>query len=218
MARLSTRPFAIVTLFAVGAAATALTLLWPRSTLAEVIPDEERLGEYEEDGMRFGNIVVRGELVPSATAPGGWVLVRTLENKGDAPEKCAVEERVLRTEDMLDARVTPSPTAVVLRNQPIALGPHEKRTLGISLPREIGEQITAGKNTKAAIERARERAMAAEKWDAVNVGRTFMTFHVEYRKALPPGATAAPPVDNGVRRPARMGMMMAPPGAQGAPW
>jgi hypothetical protein len=206
MARLSLQPFATVTLFALGALATTLTLLWPRPTFAEAIPDEERVGEYEEDGMRFGNIVVRGELVASATAPGGWVLVRTLENKGDAPERCVVEERVLRTEDMLDARVTPSPTAVVLRNQPIALGPHEKRALGVALPREVGEQITAGQKTKAALDRARERAMAAEKWDGVILDRTFMSFHVEYRKPLPPGATAAPPVDNGVRRPERMRM------------
>jgi hypothetical protein len=203
---LQTRPIGIVALCAFGAAASTLLVLWPRPTHAEVIDDADREGEHEEDGVKFGNIVVRGELVADGSVPGGWVLVRTLENKGDEPEKCAVEERVLRTQGMLDARVAPPPTAVILRNQPIALGPHEKRTVGVILPRAIGEQITAGLQTKASVERARERAYAAEQWDKVNLDRIYMTFHVEYLKPLPPGAKAAPPIDNGITRPERMGM------------
>ncbi|MBL8607573.1 MAG: hypothetical protein JNL38_09645, partial [Myxococcales bacterium] len=69
-----------------------LLSLAPRTTEAEEIADYERSGEYDEDGQRFGDLVVSGKLTPDAKAPGGWVLVRTLENKGDAPVECALEE------------------------------------------------------------------------------------------------------------------------------
>lgn len=206
MKRLQNKPLATIFVFAAGTAALCLAVLWPRPTLAEEIPDDERQGEYEDLGMKFGNIVVKGELVADVRVPGGWALVRTLENKSDEPESCTVEERVLRTETMPEARVTPAPTPVVLRNQRISLGPHEKRTIGIALPRTLGEQITAGILAKASIERDRDRAIAAEKWDSVNLTRTYMAFHVEYLKPLPPGAKAAPHTNTGIVRPERMPM------------
>lgn len=207
------RPLAITLLFAGGTAAALLAVAWPRTTHAEEIPDFERVGEYDGEGMKFGNIVVRGQLVPAASVPGGWTLVRELENQSDAPEKCVLEERVLRTETMPGARVEPAPTAMVLRNQPIALGPHEKRRIGVALPKAVGEQITAGLARKAWIEQARGRALAAERYDAPVLEATYMAFHVEYLTPLPPGATAQRPVDNGITRPAAMPMVvpMAPP-------
>ena len=195
------RSVAVTLLFAGGTAAAVLAITWPRTTHAEEIPDADRMGEYEGEGMKFGNIVVRGQLVAAASVPGGWTLVRELENQSDAPEKCVLEERVLQTETMPAARVGPLPTAVVLRNQPIALGPHEKRRIGVALPKAVGEQITANLRRKASIEQGRERALAAERYDAAVLQATYMTFHVEYFTALPPGATAQRPIDNGFTRP-----------------
>jgi hypothetical protein len=206
MALLQTRRLGTVALFALGAAASTLLVFWSRPTHAEVIEESERQGEYDEDGMKFGNVVVKGELVADGSVPGGWVLVRTLENKGDETEKCAVEERVLRTETMDGARVTPTPVAVVLRNQPIALGPHEKRTIGVRLPEEVGKQITTGLATQAWIQRAEARAAELEQWDKAHLDVTYMAFHVEYLKPLRPGETAAPPFPSGVMRPGRMPM------------
>lgn len=194
-----------------GTAAAILVLAFPRTTFAEEIPDSDRMGEYgEEEGMKFGNIVVKGELVADGSVPGGWTLVRTFENHSDQPEKCVLEERVLRTETMPDARVTPPPVAVVQRNQTIALGPHEKRKLGIALSPAIGAQITAGQRRRAWIEQARTRAFQAERYDGPEMRATYMTFDVEYLTALPPGATAEKRPDNGVTRPERMGMMPPP--------
>jgi hypothetical protein len=194
------RTLATTLMFAGGTAAVVLVTAWPRTTMAEEIPDTDRMGEYEEAGMKFGNIVVQGQLVPDGS-PGGWSLVRTFENQSDAPEKCVLEERVLRTETMQGARVTPPPVAVVQRNQTIALGPHEKRKIGIRLPPAVGAQITAGMRRKAWIEQSQQRALAAERYDAPEMRATYMTFDVEYLSALPPGATAARPVDTGVTRP-----------------
>lgn len=187
-------------MFAGGTAAAVLVLAWPRTTLAEEIPDSDRTGDYEEEGMKFGNIVVKGELVADGT-PSGWSLVRTFENQGDAPEKYVIEERVLRTETMPGARVTPASVAVVQRNQTMALGPHEKRKIGVRLPAAIGAEITAGLRKKAWIEQAQQRAIVAEHYDAPAMRATYMTFDVEYLSALPAGATAEHHESNGVLRP-----------------
>lgn len=209
------RQLSTTALFAVGTAAAALVVLWPRQTHAEEIADWDRQGDYDEDGMKFGNILVKGELVADGKAPGGWALVRTLENKSDQTEKITVEERVLRTETMPEARVTGGSVAVVLRNQAIVLGPHEKRTIGIVLPKSIGEQITAGIKAKAWAERGREQALATEKWDSPALNRTYMTFNVEYLKPLSPGDTAAPSLNFG-QGPARMPGAAPSPALQGS--
>ncbi len=198
-----TRDLAKAAVRAAGTAAVVLTVALPRTTHAEPIEDSERQGEWEEEGMKFGNVVVRGQLVAAASAPGGWTLVRTLENKSDEPAHCVVEERIMRTETMIDARVGPSGRAVLLRNQPIALGPHEKRTIGVVLPAPLAAEIAAAHRSRVTIERAHERVITTGTSDPV-AQRTFMTFDVEYLTPLPPGATAVLPVDNGVRPAAMM--------------
>lgn len=204
------RTLAATLIFAGGTVAAVLVLAWPRTTFAEEIPDSDRIGGYEEEGMKFGNIVVKGELVADGT-PGGWSLVRTFENQSDAPEKCVIEERVLRTETMPGARVTPPSVAVVQRNQTIALGPHEKRKIGVRLSESVGAQITAGLRRKAWVEQAQQRAIAAEHYDAPAMRATYMEFDVEYLSALPAGATAERHPNNGVTRPMAMPEMMPPP-------
>jgi hypothetical protein len=192
MKRLRNRPIGTAAFFAVGTAAIALALLAPRATHAdeEEIPDWERQGDYEQNGTRFGEVVVKGELVPAANAPGGWTLVRTLENTSDEPQNCTVEERILRMETTPYARSGSMAEAVVLRNQPIALKPHEKRTIGITLPPKIGEQITAGLKKKAWIDSAYQRAVANEKYDDKIMAASYNHFSVEYLKPLPPGKKA----------------------------
>jgi hypothetical protein len=204
------RNLATTLMFAGGTAAAVLVVAWPRTTLAEEIPDSDRMGEYEDEGMKFGNIVVKGELVADGT-PSGWSLVRTFENQSDVPEKCVIEERVLRTETMPGARVTPASVAVVQRNQTIALGPHEKRKIGVRLSESIGAEITAGLRKKAWIEQTQQRAIAAERYDAPAMRATYMTFDVEYLSALPAGATAERHHDNGVLRPMGLSEVMPMP-------
>jgi hypothetical protein len=193
---------------AAGTVAVVLVLALPRTTHAEPIEDGERRGEWEEEGMKFGDIVVKGQLV--ATSTGGWTLVRTLENRSDEPAKCVLEERIMRTETMIGARVGPPARAVLLRNQPIALGPNEKRTIGVRLPEALSAEIAAAHKKRVAIERAYERGITTGKVDS-SARQTFHTFEVEYYKPLPPGATAAPPEDNGVTRPGSMIDVLPPP-------
>ena len=194
-----------VVTIAVATMSVMLLATWPKNTNAQEVAEWERMGEWDENGSRFGNIVVRGELAADANVAGGWVIVRTFENKGDLAEKCTVEERLLRTETMPDARVEPAPFALIDRTQTFDLGPHQKRSIGIPLPAPIGEEIARNAQRRDAIESARARAMDGNHMNALAIAdaQTYMRFHVDYVKPLPPGATAAP-TENGVFHPVRM--------------
>lgn len=174
---------------ALGTAAVTLAAIWPRTTQAEEVQDWERQGEFDEEGRRFGNIVIKGELVADRQAPGGWALVRTMENKGDTAESCVVEERVMREQVAPQARVEARSEALILRRQVIKLAPHEKRRIGVRLAPALGEQMSKARSDKASIEQA--QAAAGDNYGHPSFGRTYAVFYVEYLMPLPPGAVAS---------------------------
>ena len=188
----------------VVAAATAvvtLVIAWPRQTSARQVSLADRQGEWDENGAKFGNIVVRADLVADAT---GWVIVRKLENQGDARESCTVQERLLRTETMRSARVEPSPSVVFEETQRFELGPHEKRAIGVRAPEAISAEISAAMRRRIEVEAAYDRAVATNDFhDRKALEGTYMRFDVDYVKPLAPGDTAAKE-DNGIEHPARM--------------
>lgn len=188
----------------VVAAATAvvtLVIAWPRPTSAREVSLSDRQGDWDEDGAKFGNIVVRAELVPDAT---GWVVVRKLENRGDARESCTVAERLLRTETMRNARVEPSPVVVFERTQRFELGPYEKRAIGVRLSDEQSAEISAALRRRMEIDAVFDHAIATGNFENRKaIEATYMRFDVDYVKPLAPGDTAAKE-DNGVEHPARM--------------
>lgn len=176
--------------------ACALVVLWPATTSAEEIADEERMPEYGDLGPIFDGISVTGELVADAKVPGGWVLVRTLVNTTDAPATCSFEERVMRQESQVDARVSGTPTTASATVRTVSLAPRETQKLQAALPVALGEAIRAGARARVAAEKAREHA-----WEQSPRGRaaraaydrTFASYFVQYLKPLPAGATAKPP-------------------------
>jgi hypothetical protein len=181
---------------ALGAAAgmvCALSLLWPRPTCAEEIDDSERGGEWSDEGEKFGQVVVKAELV---AAVGGWTLVRTVINTSAEPQTVAVEERIMRAESMLDARVDGTPMVVTATMRTFKLGPHERQKIGITLPAALGAEMTAARTTRNAAERARivveeTGTISAAKYAAYST--RFANFFPQYLKPLPPGATAKKP-------------------------
>jgi hypothetical protein len=184
-------------------AAMACTLvgLWPAPTCAEEVPDSERAGEWTEDGlMKFGEIVIQGELVADAKVPGGWVLVRTIANPTDEPQTTTVEERVMRQLSQVGARVDGTPLVASATMRTFKLGPHETRKLGVALPASIGQAIAAGQRTRRIAESAGTREAAYD--------RTYPVFTVQYLKPLPPGGTAE--VVREIMGPARMPSVMPP--------
>jgi hypothetical protein len=176
-----------------GALACTLGLLYPRSTSAEEISDEERAGEWSEDGMKFGEIAVKADIVADAKVPGGWAIVRTIVNTSDAPQTASVEERIMRAESMVDARVDGTAVVASAVMRTFTLRPHERRKIGFAMPVALGEAVTAGRRTEAAARRAQDRMFENGQSDPATSAvyeRTFSTFFVEYLKPLPPGATA----------------------------
>lgn len=176
-------------LVTVTTAVVSLALTWPRETSAREVSMSERQGEWDDDGARFGDVVVKGDLVADER---GWVLVRKLENKGEARAKCTVEERLLRTETMLDARIEPAPFVVINRTQTFELAPHEKRAIGIPLPAAVSAEISAAVARGAAIQLARDHAIASQDFHNRAVfEQTYMRYDVGYIKPLATGDTPA---------------------------
>lgn len=183
---------------AAGAAMTcALGVLWPAPTWAEEISDEDRMGEPSEVGYKFGEIAVGAQLVADSKSPGGWALVRTITNESNERQTVSVEERIMRAESQLGARVDGTPVMASATIRSFTLGPHEKKTIGVALPESIGRAITAGQLTKAAAERAQASMWTTEKGpnpaQRAAYDRTYAVFFPQYLKPLPPGATAQRP-------------------------
>ncbi len=185
-----TRSLATVIAFALVSASLTLEALWPRETLAEVIPEYDRQGEWDEGGAKFGDIVIKGDLVADAE---GWVLLRTLENKSGQPAHCQVDERVLRTETMEGARVNPPPFAVLLRSVTVSLAAHEKRSLGLRLPTSVAAQISDNQRRASSIASRRADAIEKGRYRDPVFQQTYMVFEVQYLKPLGPGDTAEKP-------------------------
>ncbi|MBX3234307.1 MAG: hypothetical protein KIT84_21575 [Labilithrix sp.] len=168
-----------------GTALVAGILLLPRALQAEEVSDEERLGEYDEDGERFGSIVVKGELVASSSAPGGWTLLRTYENKGEEKARVVVEERVTRTVSEMGTRVSPAPEAVLVRTQVLELAAHEKKSIGTYLPAGLAEQVGAGRRREALL------IARLENGGMWTPGEITTSFAVDYLRPLAKGEVAA---------------------------
>jgi hypothetical protein len=189
-------------LLALGAFATAFIVFFPRETQAEEIPDYERQGEYDDEGhLRFGEISLKGELTKTAS---GWILVRTYENNSDEPQSCTVEERILEQETMRNSRVGPPTNAIITRTQVLKLGPHEKRSIGVTFSPEINAKMDESQRIQDIVNAAVARS--AETGNYSRQSSLFYTqFSVEYLKPLPPGATAERhPINEGNRFPAAM--------------
>jgi hypothetical protein len=169
---------------ALGAGVVALVVLFPKTTEAEAVEDAARMGEWEDEGQRFGSILVHGELVASANAPGGWTLVRTYENKSDQAAECTLEERIESTESMNGARVTPPAVTVLARTQTLKLGPNEKKSIGTYIPAALGVAMTKAKTTQAWA----SAQLAAGRYDNEV---SYAVYDVQYLRPLAPGETAA---------------------------
>jgi hypothetical protein len=193
-------------LVALGSATFTCVAFFPRATFAEIVPDADRRGEWDEGGTKFGDVVVSAELVPDAT---GWVLRRTAENRSDAPATLRVEERILETKTMPDARVEPPPSMPLVRIVTLALAPREKRVLGVRLPAALSEKITRNLGRKSSIEQRRALALAREDYQSSVFRETYLYYRVEYLTPLPPGATAEK-WDNGITEPATMSLTAEP--------
>jgi hypothetical protein len=138
--------------FAAIAATTTLAVAWPRVTLAD--PDDDRMGEWTDDGTKFGDVLVKGELVHDTHARSGWRMVITAENKGDAPASAVLESDLTRQMVNPQARVSPEAAKLWKNSERITLAAHAKTTVTRDVPAWIAQQL----DNTAKVDRAREKA------------------------------------------------------------
>ena len=192
-------------LLSVGVLAVSLVVLYPRVTEAEEVSENERYGEFEDDGNRFGDIVIKGELVAANGAPGGWSLVRTAENSSDHAAEANVEERIVANDTNTGSRVGGETTAVLTRHQKIKLGPHEKKVVGTTFAKALGEAMTVNAKIAQGIRIANENP------DENAPGpfrRPYKEYRTEYLRELRAGETA---MKRAPMNPGYMMNMLVPP-------
>ncbi len=104
---MSRRLRSTATVLAIAAAtfAASLAVAWPKTTLADGDDD----GEWTADGMKFGDVVVKTDLVRDMKSKTGWVMVVTAKNDSDVPAKCKLEEDVTRSFSSPGARASRRP-------------------------------------------------------------------------------------------------------------
>lgn len=175
-----------------GSAFVAAVLLLPRALQAEEVSAEERMGEWDDNGERFGGIVVRGELVASPIAPGGYTLVRTYENTSEVRERQVVEERVLLQEGQRGARTGYVAEPALVRTQVLDLAPHQKKTIGTYLPVGLAEKMVQAEKVRTAVDR---RIEAGDYMSTIGI--VTRQYSVDYLRPLAKGEVAARPFRGG---------------------
>jgi hypothetical protein len=151
------RSVATVVAIAAMTSAAALTLFWPKATLAE---DDDTTAQLTQDGTKVNHVVVSGEVVRDKKAKSGWVLEITAENRGDQEETAELETDLTRQVSNPMSRSSPMPTAVWKKKETITVAAGEKVVRRYDVPSQIAVQIAAAKNAEAAHEKAVERANA----------------------------------------------------------
>jgi hypothetical protein len=147
--------------FATLTMGATLAAVAPRTTFADGNDNADRMGEYTADGMKFGDVVVSGQLVKDPHSRTGWSEVITAENKGEDQASCELETDLTRQMIQPMSRVGGGEaTAVVKGTETITLAAHQKTTIRHDVPAFLAQQL----DNADRIQRAKAKAQAdAEK-------------------------------------------------------
>ena len=140
--------------FAAITAAAALTVFWPKQTLAD--DDDDALALFGEEGTKVGNIRVSGEVVRDPKSKTGWVVEITAENHGTESETASLETDLTRTVSSPMARAQPRPTTVWKQTESVTLAAGEKVTKRYVVPAAFGAQLTASARAAEQMNKALE--------------------------------------------------------------
>jgi hypothetical protein len=154
------RSVATVLAIATATFAASLAVVWPKTTLAD---DDDSDGEWTADGMKFGSILVKTELVRDQKSKTGWVMLVTEKNDSDAPAKCKLEEDVTRSFSSPGARVSAPAVAIWKVRESIALEAHATVTKKLDVPANIAAQMTVAERDQANRTKIQEKAQADNK-------------------------------------------------------
>jgi hypothetical protein len=158
---MSRRLRSTATVLAIAAAtfAASLAVAWPKTTLADGDDD----GEWTSDGMKFGDVLVKSELVRDTKSKTGWVMIVTAKNDSDAPAKCKLEEDVTRSFSSPGARVSAPAVAIWKVRDTLALEAHATVTKKLDVPANIAAQMTVAERDQANRTKLQDKAQADNK-------------------------------------------------------
>jgi hypothetical protein len=159
---MSRRLRSTATVLAIAAAtfAASLAVAWPKTTLAD---GDDADGEWTADGMKFGDVLVKTELVRDTKSKTGWVMVVTAKNDSDAPAKCKLEEDVTRSFSSPGARVSAPAVAIWKVRDTLALDAHASVTKKLDVPANIAAQMTVAERDQANRTKLQDKAQANDK-------------------------------------------------------
>jgi hypothetical protein len=147
------RSLATVLGFAAITTAAAVTVFWPKATLAD---GDDGKADLVLDGTKVNHVVVEGELVKDPKAKTGWVIEFKAQNKGNEDETADLEADLTRMVSNPMSRAAPMPTAVFKKKEKITVAAGQTVTKRYDVPATIAAQITASKNAEARLQKAYE--------------------------------------------------------------
>jgi hypothetical protein len=174
------RSTATILAIATATFAASLAVAWPRTTLAD---GDDNDGEWTADGMKFGSVLVKTELVRDQKSKTGWVMLVTAKNDSDAPAKCKLEEDVTRSLSSPGSRVSAPAVAIWKVRDTLALEAHASVTKKLDVPANLAAQMTVAERDQANRNKLQEKAQADNKevpWRLV--GAPLNVFATEVRR------------------------------------
>jgi hypothetical protein len=160
------RTLVTVTGFAAVTAAATLAVCAPRTTFADG-DDADRMGEYTDDGTKFDDIVVKGEIQKDVHSRSGWSVLVTAKNTADHPETLSLETDLDRSFVTPAARVGAEQAMLYSQTQPITVAANATVTFSRPVPAWVVPQLETGRRSDLA------RAAAQKK---VDDGAEFQTY------------------------------------------
>ena len=171
--RSSSRFVCVFAAFSALGAALTVTLCWPRMTMAD---GDSPIGVHTLDGMKFGDIVVNGELVADKGAKSGWAMMVTAKNMGDHDETCDVQAELTRTMVNPMARSAPPAEAIWKKRHSWTVLAHETVKQRIEIPAAFAVQVAQA---------AREQRLR-ETLKTRDFSNSYKVFNVAFRSLAKP--------------------------------
>jgi hypothetical protein len=130
-----TRAISTVIGFAALTASTGLALLTPHVTHAD---GEDRKGNFVS-----GSVYAYAAFEKDDAAKGGWKIVISAENPGDAAATSTFDVAIDYSVSNPNARVGSPGQAVWHHNETINVAAHEKKVITVDCPASVARQLTA---------------------------------------------------------------------------
>jgi hypothetical protein len=149
MSRFSSSFRSVVTVFGFAAvtAAAGLAVAWPHTTYAD---GEQPVAQYTAEGTKFGDVVVKSDLVRDSKSKTGWVVVIVASNKSNSVASVSLEADLTQMVANPMGRVAPMAQTVWNTNESLTLAANQTVVKRFDVPAAIATRITTARAADAA--------------------------------------------------------------------